>query len=111
SISIVTFMTPILPILHALVRARPSGYYRLGPEGESFMSERVDVTTQDGSFSSYVARPAVAKAPAVVVIQEIFGVNRVMREVCDRLASQGFLAICPDLFWRLEPGVDITDQS
>ena len=47
----------------------------------------------------------------MVVIQEIFGVNRVMREVCDRLASQGFLAICPDLFWRLEPGVDITDQT
>lgn len=75
------------------------------------MSERLDVTAPDGSFSAYVARPAAAKAPAVVVIQEIFGVNRVMREVCDRLASQGFLAICPDLFWRLEPGVDITDQT
>ena len=47
----------------------------------------------------------------MVVIQEIFGVNRVMRDIADGLAGQGFLAVCPDLFWRIEPGVDITDQS
>jgi carboxymethylenebutenolidase len=75
------------------------------------MSERLSVTTPDGTFSAYVARPAPTQAPAVIVIQEIFGVNRVMREVCDRLASEGFLAVCPDLFWRLEPDVDITDQT
>ena len=75
------------------------------------MSERLNITTEGGTLSAYVARPAATKAPAVVVIQEIFGVNQVMREVCDRLAGQGFLAVCPDLFWRLEPGVDITDQS
>ena len=75
------------------------------------MSQRLSITTESGPFSAYVARPAAAKAPAVVVIQEIFGVNQVMRDVCDRLASAGFLAVCPDLFWRLEPGVDITDQS
>jgi len=46
-----------------------------------------------------------------VVIQEIFGVNAVMRQITDDLAAQGYLAICPDLFWRIEPGVDITDQS
>jgi len=46
-----------------------------------------------------------------VVIQEIFGVNAIMREVADRLANAGYLAICPDLFWRIEPGIDITDQS
>ena len=75
------------------------------------MSERLSITTPDGAFSAYVARPAAASAPAVIAIQEIFGVNRVMREVCDRLAAAGFLAVAPDLFWRLEPGVDITDQS
>ncbi len=75
------------------------------------MSERLSIATPDGTFSAYVARPAAAIAPAVVVIQEIFGVNRVMREVCDKLAGQGFLAVCPDLFWRLEPDVDITDQT
>ena len=69
------------------------------------------VTTPDGAFSAYVARPAAAKAPAVVVIQEIFGVNAVMRGVCDDLAKAGYLAVCPDLFWRIEPGIDITDHS
>jgi carboxymethylenebutenolidase len=47
----------------------------------------------------------------VVVIQEIFGVNQVMRDITDGLAAQGYLAICPDLFWRIEPDVDITDKS
>jgi carboxymethylenebutenolidase len=75
------------------------------------MGETTTITTSDGSFSAYVARPAKAKAPAVVVIQEIFGVNAVMREITDGLAAQGYLAICPDLFWRIEPGVDITDKS
>jgi len=69
------------------------------------------IKTNDGTFNAYVARPAAAKAPAVVVIQEIFGVNAVMRAIADDLAAQGYLAICPDLFWRIEPGVDITDQS
>jgi carboxymethylenebutenolidase len=69
------------------------------------------ISTNDGDFQAYVARPAAEKAPAVIVIQEIFGVNAVVRLVADRLAVEGFLAIAPDLFWRLEPGVDITDKS
>ena len=69
------------------------------------------VTTADGAFKAYVAHPADSPAPAIVVIQEIFGVNAVMREICDDLAAHGYLAVCPDLFWRLEPGIDITDQS
>ena len=75
------------------------------------MGERTTITTKDGSFSAYLARPQKASAPAVVVIQEIFGVNQVMRDVTDALAAEGYLAICPDLFWRIEPGIDITDQS
>ncbi len=75
------------------------------------MGETITIKTSDGSFSAYVARPAAAKAPAVVVIQEIFGVNAVMREITDGLAGQGYLAVCPDLFWRIEPGIDITDKS
>jgi len=75
------------------------------------MGERTTITTADGGFEAYVARPRAAQAPAVVVIQEIFGVNAVMRGICDGLADQGYLAVCPDLFWRIEPGVDITDQS
>jgi carboxymethylenebutenolidase len=75
------------------------------------MSNYITVTTNDGSFQAYVARPNAESAPAIVVIQEIFGVNADLRDTCDELASQGYLAISPDLFWRMEPGVDLTDQS
>lgn len=75
------------------------------------MSETLTIKTPDGAFSAYVARPAAPSAPAIVVIQEIFGVNKVMRDICDGLAAQGYVAVCPDLFWRIEPGIDITDQS
>ncbi len=75
------------------------------------MGETIAIRTPDGDFTAYVARPQAETAPAIVVIQEIFGVNAVMRAVTDDLAQKGFLAICPDLFWRLEPGIDITDQS
>ena len=76
-------------------------------------NERWTIKTADGEFSAYVAKPDGAGPwPAVVVIQEIFGVNQVMRETTDRLAREnGYLCICPDLFWRIEPGIDITDRS
>ena len=77
----------------------------------SMASETITLTVPDGTFSAYVARPSSSPAPAVVVIQEIFGVNHVMRDTADALAAQGYLAVCPDLFWRIEPGIDITDQS
>ena len=75
-------------------------------------NDRVTIATPAGPMSAYLARPkSAAPAPVIVVLQEIFGVNAVMRQVCDRLAEQGYLAICPDLFWRIEPGIDISDQS
>jgi carboxymethylenebutenolidase len=45
------------------------------------------------------------------VLQEIFGVNHFMREVCDDYAAQGYIAVCPDLFWRVEPGIELTDKT
>jgi len=69
------------------------------------------IATPDGEFGAYVAAPGGGAAPAVIVIQEIYGVNAVMRGVADHLASLGYLAVCPDLFWRIEPGLDLTDQS
>jgi len=75
------------------------------------MGEQTTITTPDGAFTAYVARPAKVPGGAVVVIQEIFGVNQVMRDITDGLAAQGFLAVCPDLFWRIEPGIQLTDQS
>jgi carboxymethylenebutenolidase len=74
-------------------------------------TESLSVKTTEGDFAAYVARPDAPKAPAVVVLQEIFGVNQVMRDVCAFYADQGYIAVCPDLFWRVEPGVDITDKS
>ena len=69
----------------------------------------------DGAFHAYIAEPAGGTASAaIVVIQEIFGVNAGIRRKCDQLAEAGYLAIAPDLFWRLEPGIeldpDIPDQ-
>lgn len=64
-----------------------------------------------GSFGGYLAVPDKTPAPAILVIQEIFGVNKVMRDLCDGYAAQGYLAFAPDLFWRIQPGVDITDQT
>ena len=75
------------------------------------MGETIRIQVDGGEMSAYVTRPAAARAPAVVVLQEIFGVNAVMRDITDALAAEGFLAVCPDLFWRVEPGVDITDQT
>jgi len=67
--------------------------------------------TPDGVMGGYLALPKSLPAPAVLVIQEIFGVNKVMRDLCDALAAQGYVAACPDLFWRIEPGIDITDKT
>jgi carboxymethylenebutenolidase len=74
-------------------------------------AETLSIRTGEAAFSAYVAAPTTTPAPAVVVIQEIFGVNAVMRGVCDDLAGHGYLAVCPDLFWRIEPGIVLTDQT
>lgn len=75
------------------------------------MGEWVEVQGPDGSFKAYVARPTGTPKGAVVAVQEIFGVNAVMRGKCDWLAREGFLAISPDLFWRIKPGIELTDQT
>jgi carboxymethylenebutenolidase len=75
------------------------------------VNRTIDVQTSDARFKTYIARPAVFPAPAIVVIQEIFGVNADLRETCDELASLGYLALSPDLFWRMEPGVDLSDRT
>lgn len=77
------------------------------------MAQTVTITSKDGSgsFDAYLAMPESGSGPAIVAIQEIFGVNAGMRQICDDLAKDGYIAVCPDLFWRQEPGVDITDKS
>ena len=75
------------------------------------MQGRITINGHDGTFRAYIARPEALPAPAVVVLQELFGVNANIREKCDELAEQGFLAVAPDLFWREEPGVDLGVRS
>lgn len=75
------------------------------------MGRTVTIQGKDGPFSAYVADARKPGGPAIVVIQEIFGVNKVMRDITDSLAEEGYTAVCPDLFWRIEPGIDITDQT
>lgn len=69
----------------------------------------ISVETLDGggSFSAYAAEPAGTPRAAIVVIQEIFGINQGIRQKCERLAADGYLALAPDLFWRLEPGIQL----
>ena len=75
-------------------------------------NERWTIKTVDGEFDAYVSKPdGTGPWPGVVVIQEIFGINHVVRDVCDRLAEAGLLAVAPDLFWRLKPGIELTDRT
>lgn len=73
------------------------------------MSEMVTISTLDGdnSFNAYVARPAGTPKAAIVVIQEIFGINAGIRRKCDKLAEDGYLAVAPDLFWQFEDGIEL----
>jgi carboxymethylenebutenolidase len=75
------------------------------------MSNRIAIEGRDGAFDAYVALPMALPAPAVVVLQELFGVNADIRKTCDELAGHGFIAVAPDLFWRQEPGVDLSVTS
>ncbi|HVS21791.1 MAG TPA: dienelactone hydrolase family protein [Pyrinomonadaceae bacterium] len=64
-----------------------------------------------GEFAAHLALPAGGDGPGIVVLQEIFGVNEYMRQVADWYAARGFVALVPDLFWRQEPGIQLTDRS
>jgi dienelactone hydrolase len=75
------------------------------------MKDRIAIDGPDGAFEAYIARPKTSPAPSVVVLQELFGVNADIRRHCDELAERGFIAVAPDLFWRQEPGVDLSVTS
>jgi carboxymethylenebutenolidase len=77
----------------------------------TMMKDRITIKGRDGAFGAYIARPKALSAPAVVVLQELFGVNADIRKTCDELAEQGLIAVAPDLFWRQEPGVDLSVTS
>jgi carboxymethylenebutenolidase len=60
-----------------------------------------------GDFAAYLALPERPVAPAIVILQEIFGINANIRGVADSFAAAGYIAIAPDLFWRQEPNVEL----
>lgn len=73
--------------------------------------QNVTIKGKDGSFAGYLASPGSGRGPGLVVIQEVFGVNAVMREIADGMASRGYFALVPDLFWRLQPNIQLTDKT
>jgi carboxymethylenebutenolidase len=75
------------------------------------MKSHITISGRGGAFDAYTARPKALPAPAIVVLQELFGVNADIRKTCDELAVQGFIALAPDLFWHQEPGVDLNVTS
>jgi carboxymethylenebutenolidase len=71
--------------------------------------ERIFINASDGgNFGAYLARPESGSGPGVVIIQEIFGVNDHIRSVCDLYAEEGYFALAPDIFWRIQPGVELS---
>ena len=72
------------------------------------MGEKITLTCKDGQqIGAYLARPAGAPKAGVVVLQEIFGANQHIRNVADQYAAQGYLAIAPSLFDRVEPSLEL----
>jgi len=73
------------------------------------MTETVRIPTFEGdaSFPAYVARPAGEPKAAIIVIQEIFGVNAGIREKADHWAGLGYLAVAPEVFWRQQEGIEL----
>jgi len=67
----------------------------------------IETLDQQGSFSAWLAEPAGPPKGAIIVIQEIFGVNPGIRAKCEHWASLGYLGIAPDLFWRIRKGVEL----
>lgn len=75
------------------------------------MNQAINIQTEGGEFSAYVARPVADLAPVVIVLHEVFGVNEDIRLTCCELAGKGFIAIAPELFWRQDRSVDLGTSS
>jgi carboxymethylenebutenolidase len=69
------------------------------------------VKLRDGEMGAYVAIPDKTPAGAIIAIMEIWGVNDTMRHHAHEFAEAGFICLVPDLFWRQEPGVALSDKN
>ena len=71
----------------------------------------VGVTLRDGVMGAYMAVPEGKPKGAIIAIMEIWGVNDTMRAHAHEFAEAGFVCLVPDLFWRQEPGVELSDRN
>ena len=72
----------------------------------------ITVTASDGgTFNAYLSKPEKTPAPAVIILQEVYGVNRFIKRISDYWASQGFLVASPDVYWRMEPGIVLDPET
>ncbi|KWK75407.1 carboxymethylenebutenolidase [Burkholderia ubonensis] len=71
----------------------------------------IDIPTGNDSFGGYLALPRRGKGPAVIIVQEIFGVNAHIRSVADQYAADGYVALAPDVFWRTQPRVELAYEG
>ena len=69
------------------------------------------VRANGGSFEAYVGNLKNTRGPALLLIQEIFGVNQTMRQLADDLSLLGYVVVCPDIFWRIKPGIQLNTYS
>ncbi len=74
-------------------------------------TENVRVELRDGEMGAHIAYPDQTPAGAIVAIMEIWGVNATMRQHAREFAEAGFVCLVPDLFWRQEPGVELSDKD
>ncbi|MGC1679553.1 MAG: dienelactone hydrolase family protein [Candidatus Binataceae bacterium] len=70
--------------------------------------QTITIEAHDGGrYSGYLALPPGGRGPGLLVFQEIFGVNAHIRATVERWAAEGYVALAPDIFWRVEPGLDL----
>lgn len=74
-------------------------------------TRNITVPMRNGPMGAYIAVPDRTPVGAVIAIMEIWGVNDTMRAHAKEFAEAGFLCLVPDLFWRQEPGVELSDKN
>src|SRR5439155_18963955 len=83
----------------------------LAAEARLMRTRNVRVPLRDGEMGAHVAFPERTPAGAIIAIMEIWGVNDTMRRYAHEFAEAGFVCLVPDLFWRQEPGVELSDHN
>lgn len=74
-------------------------------------TETITLPLRDGAMGAHVAWPDRTPAGAIIAIMEIWGVNDTMRRHAQEFAEAGYICLVPDLFWRQEPGVELSDRN